>query len=169
MAEPIVKTAFCDIVIRPTEYNHIFVEAAPTHILTVRNIDYNFSAHLYLWADGCFYIGREGKNDWERRHSLYMSKYGVEYRKSEASESARKSVQEEIERKVNLWAIRNKLKIAKAEMRYLREAIASRRATLKELAAAKKEIEAEIKQLDKGEHLLSSDRFTLTTTRAKEE
>lgn len=165
--EFIIETKFGKLRLTPTEGDHIYVcsEEYRFGYPKINRVDYHISCNLYRWNDNNFYIGREGTSEWKRGESLYMSRPKTEYRKSFPTAVAKKKMKEELERVVNLWAEAKSLHLEIAEKIYIREAINSRKATLKELKEAVKEVEKEIKFLEKGEHLDSSSRFRLETSR----
>jgi hypothetical protein len=73
--------------------------------LTVRGVIYGGWLQAYRWTDGRFHLGREGEDAWEQRNHLHLVRVGEsDYRKSLASEAARRTVREILLAVMNEWA-----------------------------------------------------------------
>jgi hypothetical protein len=132
-----VETKLGNVWVIPTHGNHIFVsfgknlnvdEEGPENgkrhgPLILRGVIYAGSAHFYLWKDGSWNIGEEGKTSYERRCSLYLSKYGRSYKESDPSESARDTIAGVLIEAVQEWTVNNSSEIESAENRHTQEEI----------------------------------------------
>lgn len=113
-----LQTELGAIRILPTEASHIYVTGlgADSAQLTVNRVEYYVSGHLYLWADGKFYFGREGDRT-SQIHEPYMRKVGVaNYNDQHPSQAALRKAREVLTKVVNEWAYANPKAMAEAEL-----------------------------------------------------
>ncbi len=102
-----IDTKLGPVEVHPTHANHIHISTeSGTPGLTVRGVPYHISAHLYLWADGTWHLGREGEAPYKQSESLYASRTDryTEPRDLYASRPARKALTAAIETAMNAWA-----------------------------------------------------------------
>jgi hypothetical protein len=68
-----INSKFGALVAVLTDANHAHVSTAGVGI-TVNKVEYHVNCHLYRWSDGTWHIGQEGKNQYEQRQSLHMTR-----------------------------------------------------------------------------------------------
>ncbi len=68
-----INSKFGALVAVLTDANHAHVSTAGVGI-TVNKVEYHVNCHLYRWSDGAWHIGQEGKNQYEQRQSVHMTR-----------------------------------------------------------------------------------------------
>lgn len=160
-----LETKLGNVWLHPTQADHIYVDfghnlnvaeesATGRHgPLTIRGVVYSGSIHMYLWSDGSWHVGPENaKSDYDRRQSLYMSRYDARtYTGSFPTPAARKSVEEIVPPLVNEWAKANPEALKDAEIEHVSAEYERARETWHEALQASKKAEQAV--LDLGARL----------------
>ena len=103
-----------------TEANHAYATYTRDGVQRINQVEYRGSAHLFIWSDGRFHIGRETESSFERRSHLWLSRAAwTNYNKSHASESARAKFASVVELAVNDFFQSNKAIAHAAELEHL--------------------------------------------------
>jgi len=85
--------------------------------ITVNRVQVRVSAHLFLWADGSWQIGRETENSYEHRMHLYVTRIDNH---EGASESIRAKIADQLQTTVTNFLRNNPSIIAEAQREHLR-------------------------------------------------
>lgn len=121
-----VDTTCGEFVITPTANNHIYVgtEYVNGQGAVVFRVEYNVHAHFYLWSDGKWNLGEEGKTAYDQRQAMSMTRHTWQsVRDMYASRAAYNRLAEELDVVVNEWAETHRLEIAKAEVGRVRKLV----------------------------------------------
>lgn len=129
-----LKTKFGNVAIRATEASHIYVGTGSfvnmsVSPVIVNGVEYSISGHFYLHNKGthlAWDLGAEHENSFERRRSLYVSRYNVmRPSQSGATEAARAALETELVRAVQIWASENSETLCRAEIEHLEDMLAN--------------------------------------------
>jgi len=137
-----VGTKLGVLTVRPTQADHLYAEG----VLATRGVSYKMSAHLHLWEDGLFHVGREFATDgnyrltepkrlaspWDRRRDLYATRQDGW---TDATTHAKDTMLAAVEPAVQVWVKKNPLALLVAQRTYLEGRLV---AAEEELAKARK-------------------------------
>lgn len=103
----VITTKLGQVEIVATSMQHLSVQASnggtPARNLTVRGIPYHVHAHLFLWADGTWNLGKEEEREYDRARNLYVTRTDAGHWGQDASESARKAITAALLDSVREW------------------------------------------------------------------
>ena len=117
-----LQTTLGPLSIQFTDAKHAYISTGLDNPVTVNRVQYLVECHVYLWSDGVWHIGEEGKNEWEQRQSLYMSRVGwVNYKDAHPSRSAHNKAAQELRLAAHNFAVNNPAIIRDAQREHLRE------------------------------------------------
>lgn len=133
-----METPLGNLYLSFTDNNHVHVTSGRDEALTVRKVQYHVGIHVYRYADGQWYIGEEGQDDYQKRRSLYTTR--VDNWSESVSEPARKTIAEEVTQAVRNFVVNNSGILLYAEREYRRleydkaiQAVTEKKAELTEL------------------------------------
>jgi hypothetical protein len=117
-----LQTTLGPLSIQFTDAKHAYISTGLDNTVTVNRVQYLVRCHVYLWSDGVWHIGEEGKNEWEQRQSLYMTRVGwVNYKDTHPSRSAHNKAAQELRLAAHNFAVNNPAIIRDAQREHLRE------------------------------------------------
>jgi hypothetical protein len=127
-----------------TDAQHCYATYTREGVQRINQVEYRGNAHLFLWADGRWHIGRETDTPCERHNQLFLNRVEwTNYNKSHASESARAKFASEVELAVNNFAVSNLGIITDAQREHLQDKLEAAEHAYAELVAKADEARAE--------------------------
>jgi hypothetical protein len=103
--------------IHVTDATHAYVSTIRNEAITVNRVQVRASAHLFLWADGSWQIGRETENSYEHRMHLYVTRIDNH---EGASEAIRTKIADQLHTTVTNFLRNNPSIIVEAQREHLR-------------------------------------------------
>lgn len=128
-----------------TDATHCHVSNPRGGVVKVRGVELRPSAHMFLWSDGRWHLGRETENTYQQGQHLSVTRANwTKVSDMYASQSARKKIASEFEVAVNNFALGNPAIIRAAQLEHLHDTM--RRAEGKCAEAAQALLEAKTAQ-----------------------
>lgn len=129
--------------LKPTDATHIYVEGEAT----VRGKTKHFTAHLNLWSNGVWHLGKETETSYAISHALYPY---------DLSEAFRKTLLYSLMPAVNAWAKNGGgALIEEARVEARNRAIENRKEEIRKHEKALAHLYGEVERLENGEDLPS--------------
>ena len=120
-----------------TEAAHAYATYTREGVQRINQVEYRGNAHLFLWSDGRFHVGRETENTYEHRQHLFLNRAEwAKYSQSHASESARAKFASEVEIAVNNFYQNNKAIASDAQREHLQDKLEAAETKYAEAVAA---------------------------------
>lgn len=107
-----------------TDARHVFIGTKQGHeTITLRGVEYHFNVHLFLGADGRWTTSQPGRNEYEARQNLRLTKKNAPYNKDQASDTARKTVLAEVAASWEQFYSKNRSVSRDAELAHVNDEI----------------------------------------------
>jgi hypothetical protein len=119
-----IETSLGPLYLTFTSADHVCAHTSRQNdsALTVNRVQYSVNAHVYLWSDGTWNLGEEGKDAYQRRQSLHATRFHwIKVSDMYPSQPARDKMTSVVEQAVRNFAVSNAGIIRAAQLQHLQE------------------------------------------------